>query len=87
MRRKIAMVLALALMMGAMGCDKQGTSNKTETPVDATTEDNVVINDEKEVSEDGGEETTEETKKEESVEQEKVTITFDGKNDDRFHSQ
>lgn len=85
MRRKIAMVLALALMMGAMGCDKQGTSNKTEAPVDATTEDNVVINDEKEVSEDGGEETTEETKKEESVEQEKVTITFDGKNDDRYN--
>lgn len=86
MKRKMAIALTLALMMGAMGCNKQGKENKTEAPADVVTEENVAINDTEETSDGDGKETTEEGQKaEETVEQDKVLITFDGKSDDRYN--
>jgi len=86
MKRKMAIILTLALMIGVVGCEKQGTGDKTEAPNNVITEETVVINDTEESSEEAGEDTTkEEEKKEEPVPEGKVSITFDGKNDDRYN--
>lgn len=85
MKRKIAIIVTLALMVGVVGCNNQGTGDKTEAPVDVVTEDTVVINDTEESPEEDGEETTETEQKEEESTENKVSITFDGKSDDRYN--
>lgn len=86
MRKKIAVLLTLALAIGTVGCDQQGTEDKTEAPNSVITEENVIINDTEESTESDTEAATEEEAKEEvEVLEDKVSITFDGKNDDRYN--
>lgn len=86
MKKKIAVLLSLVLMFSLAGCEKQSTEDNTEAKVDVVTEETVVINDTEASSEDEEkQETTEEEKQEETETTEKVSITFDGKNDDRYN--
>jgi len=86
MRKKIAVLLTLALAIGTVGCGQQGTEDKTEAPNSVITEENVIINDTEESTESDTEAATEEeAKEEETPSEDKVTITFDGKNDDRYN--
>ncbi len=84
MRKKLAVLLTLALMVGVVGCQKEGTQDKTEAPENVVTEESVVINDTEEATETEENATTEE-QAEEVVEECKVSVTFDGKNDDRYN--
>lgn len=84
MRKKLAVLLTLALMVGVVGCQKEGTEDKTEAPENVVTEESVVINDTEETTEAEENATTEE-QVEEVAEESKVSVTFDGKNDDRYN--
>ena len=83
MRKKLAVLLTLALMM-VVGCQKEGTEDKTEALESVVTEGSVVINDTEETTEQE-ENATAEAQTEEAVDENKVSITFDGKNEDRYN--
>ena len=50
MRKKLAVLLTFVLMIGVVGCQKEGTEEKTEAPENIVTEESVVINDTEETS-------------------------------------
>lgn len=84
MRKKLAVLLTFVLMIGVVGCQKEGTEEKTEAPENIVTEESVVINDTEETSQEEENATTE-AQEEEVEKEDKVTVTFDGKNDDRYN--
>lgn len=88
MKRKMAILLTLALMMGLAGCEKQDGEISTEKKNDVVGEESVTEQDTEEVA--GSEENTsvqEEQAEEntESVVASKVSVSFDGKSDDRYN--
>lgn len=86
MKKKIAVLLTLALMVGVAGCEKGDTAEKVEKPDSTVTEESVVINDTEESTEEDTQESTQEQPAEEKKQEaSKVSITFEGKNDDRYN--
>ncbi len=87
MKKKLAVLLALTLMSGMVGCEKQGAGKPTETSTEVTTQEaSVVINDSEAPAEVTDEEKTEESTTEEAKkeqEESKVSIVFDDKTDNR----
>ncbi|MBQ9984055.1 MAG: DUF3298 and DUF4163 domain-containing protein [Lachnospiraceae bacterium] len=87
MRRKLAIILAMSLLIGAVGCEKKDAGDASNvgngTEVAESTEDAKDEGAEKTSGEETTEETTEEANKE--TLQDKVTITYEGKNDDRYN--
>lgn len=86
MRKKLAFLLTLVLVTGVVGCGKQNTEDKTEEVNNVITEESVVINDTEASTkneESAGKE--EEKEAEESIAKGQVSISFDGKNDDRYN--
>lgn len=85
MRRKLAILLITVLMVSVVGCEKSKVEDKTEAPNNVVTENSVVISDTEEPTETEENATTEEKKVEEPASESKVSVTFDGKNDDRYN--
>ena len=85
MKRKIAVLLIMALMVSVVGCGKQEEEAKKEQS-DVTTEETVVINDtEDSTREEEKDEVAGEEEKEDEVASDKVTITFEGASEDRYN--
>lgn len=84
MKRKLVVFLTLALMVGVVGCEKKAPESATEVADGVITEESVAINDTERATEAEENATTEE-QVEEKVEQDKITVTFDGQSDDRYN--
>ncbi len=85
MRRKLAFLLTLSLMLGVVGCTKttpEETGDQSETTV---TEETTATNDSQEVEEGSDVETTEEVGEEKQDAEKKVFVSFESKNDDRYN--
>lgn len=86
MKRRMAMLLVLGLMIGVTGCEQSGNSNSTEVVESTVTAEATDGEDVEEQTEERAEATTEsEDVTGDAAEESKVSITFDSKNDDRYN--
>lgn len=86
MKRRMALILAFGLMLGITGCEQSGNSGSTEVVESTVAGESDTGEDVEEQTEESTEATTEsEEIAEDSVQEGKVSITFDGKNDDRYN--
>lgn len=84
MNRKLAVLLSLGLMLGITGCEQSGNSESTEVVESTVTGESDTGEDVEGQTEEVTEATTEgEEVVENSTLEDKVSITFGGKNDDR----